>query len=105
MSHPRAECFVYELRPGCGPRYDDLHRNVWPEVQQSLRESGITDYAIYRRGELVITVITGHADGGPPPETGNQRRLDQWTALLAPLFAKTSDDAGEPMYADLVFRL
>jgi L-rhamnose mutarotase len=35
------ECFVYELAPGQGARYDELHRDVWPEVLQSLTTRSI----------------------------------------------------------------
>lgn len=105
MTNPRTECFIYHLRPGCGPRYDELHRDVWPEVQLSLREGGTGDYSIYRRNNLVITVLARSDQPAPPVDKEGQRRLDEWAALLNPLFARTTDVNGEPLYADLIFRL
>ena len=99
------ECFLYELRPGCGARYDELHEYVWPEVRQSLTNGGIADYTIYRRGELVITVLTRETKPAQVVEERTQRRLDAWTALLAPLFSRTQDERGAPLWAHSVFRL
>jgi L-rhamnose mutarotase len=100
------ECFIYQLIPGQGPLYDKYHANVWPEVLEALRASGITDYSIYRRGDLVISVWTRDtavAAREVPPEIG--KRVQEWDALMEPLFVTYADENGEPLFAERVFRL
>lgn len=100
------ECFIYQLLPGCGPAYDKYHQVVWPEVQEDLRLLGYVDYAIYRRGDLVISVTTRHITAAPRHRTpSEQRRLDEWAARLKPLFAATMDENGEPLFAERKFQL
>lgn len=37
--------------------YDDYHKNVWPEVLASLKDSGITHMEIYRTGNRLFMVL------------------------------------------------
>lgn len=100
------ECFIYHLAPGCGPAYDAYHRDVWPEVQDQLKASGIVDYSIYRRDELVISVTT-RDPSAPVPDLGGDvaEKVAQWGALMAPLFVAAADADGKPLFADRIFHL
>lgn len=100
------ECFVYQLAPGQGGRYDELHRDVWPEVLESLRESGVTDYSIYRRGDLVISVWTRDVAAPAPTLTPDIRqKVEEWNALTDVLLTAYEDENGQPLFAERVFRL
>ncbi|RTE55391.1 L-rhamnose mutarotase [Arenibacter aquaticus] len=46
----KRHCLALDLKddPELIKAYDDYHKEVWPEVLQSLKESGIQDMAIYR---------------------------------------------------------
>lgn len=37
--------------------YDTYHRDVWPEIQDSLSESGINTMEIYRTGNRLFMII------------------------------------------------
>lgn len=43
-------CMALDLKndPALIAEYEEYHKNVWPEILQSIRESGITDMQIYR---------------------------------------------------------
>lgn len=102
----RTECFVYQLVPGQGPQYDEYHSSVWSEVRDSLQASGITDYSIYRRDDLVISVWTRNVVAPDPvlsPET--RQKVQEWDALMNPLLVAFEDEHGQPLFADLVYRL
>jgi L-rhamnose mutarotase len=102
----RTECFIYQLVPGQGPVYDEYHANVWPEVLQSLNASGITDYSIYRRGDLLISVRTRDIAAPEPelsPET--RQRVQEWDVLMETLLVAYQDEQGQPLFATRVFRL
>lgn len=103
---PRTECFIYQLVPGQGWAYDEYHANVWPEVLRALRASGITDYSIYRRGDLVVSVWTRDPSAPPPdlpPEV--QQKVTEWRQLMAPLFVAAADVDGQPLQAKRIFSL
>ena len=99
--HPSRECFIYRLRQGCEAEYEELHSRVWPEVIQQLRASGYVEYTIYRRGDLVISITRRAADHDAEGEVSP--RVDEWQALMAPLFRETVDADGELLYARQIF--
>ena len=37
--------------------YDDYHKNVWPEVKESLKEAGILDMEIYRTHNRLFMIL------------------------------------------------
>lgn len=39
--------FKMYLKPGYELEYEKRHREIWPELQEELTKSGITDYSIY----------------------------------------------------------
>jgi len=45
---------VVALRPEHQQRYLELHRHVWPGVQQMIRAANITNYSIFLRDELLF---------------------------------------------------
>jgi L-rhamnose mutarotase len=38
---------VVRLRPECEEPYRSLHQKVWPDVQRTLRENGVSNYSIF----------------------------------------------------------
>lgn len=42
--------FHLGIRDGKQDQYRERHMNVWPEMTEELRKSGITSYSIYLRG-------------------------------------------------------
>jgi L-rhamnose mutarotase len=38
------------LKPGVEERYQEYHREVWPDVLTAIRRVGITKYVIFRDG-------------------------------------------------------
>ncbi len=44
--------FCLRLKPGAAEGYDKSHREVWPEMLALLKRAGISEYSIFRRGEL-----------------------------------------------------
>ncbi|MBZ5579425.1 MAG: L-rhamnose mutarotase [Acidobacteriia bacterium] len=49
--------FKLRIRPDAIEEYEREHTRVWPELLQKLKEVGISDYSIFRRGQdLVLTL-------------------------------------------------
>lgn len=49
--------FWLRLRPDAIEGYEKDHSNVWPELLAKLKEVGISDYSIFRRGQDLILVM------------------------------------------------
>jgi len=43
--------FRLRIKPGAVEEYDKAHARVWPELLAKLKEVGISDYSIFRRGQ------------------------------------------------------
>lgn len=46
--------FLLRLKPGTGEAYDRDHAAVWPEMLGLLKKSGISEYSIFRRDDLLF---------------------------------------------------
>ncbi|MCZ2395171.1 MAG: L-rhamnose mutarotase [Chitinophagales bacterium] len=80
-------CLVLDLKddPRLIAEYEEWHRNVWPEVMASIRDSGIKKMEIFRAGNRLCMVI----EAGEEFSFETKRRMDlenekvqQWEALM-----------------------
>jgi L-rhamnose mutarotase len=49
--------FLLRLREGTEAAYDEAHANVWPEMLALLKRSGISEYSIFRRDQLLFLTM------------------------------------------------
>ena len=87
-------CFTSQIDPAQIAEYTERHRNVWPEMQQALREAGWGNYSLFLRpdGLLVGYVESDDLDAAQlaMEATGVNAR---WQAEMAVLF---QDADGKP---------
>ena len=52
-------CFTLDLQedPALIAEYEEWHRQVWPEILQSIRESGIEQMEIYRYANRLFMIM------------------------------------------------
>lgn len=52
-------CLTLGLKedPVLQQEYEDLHRRVWPEIIESIRESGIVNMEIYKAGNRLFMMM------------------------------------------------
>jgi L-rhamnose mutarotase len=56
-SNVQRVAFQLRIRPGMTDAYDEAHRHVWPELLKELRESGVREYSIFRRGQQLFLTM------------------------------------------------
>ena len=82
--------FMLTLRPGMGAAYDESHKQVWPEMLDLLKRSGIREYSIFRREEILILVLSIAAKD-TFDEVWDRIAADpintRWQAAMTPYFA------------------
>lgn len=53
--------FRMNLNPGQADEYQRRHEDIWPELEQALRDAGITDYRIFLDPEsLALFAVMTH---------------------------------------------
>jgi L-rhamnose mutarotase len=97
--------FTLQLRDGAVEVCNQPHRDLWPEMRNMLKRAGISDYAIYRQGNLLSLTFKAadfentwsKFDDGPI----NMR----WQKATAPFFAPVEIRRGErfPMKEEIFF--
>lgn len=50
--------FQLRIRPEAIEEYDREHQRVWPELLAKLKDVGISDYRIFRRGQDLVLSLT-----------------------------------------------
>ena len=98
--------FLLRLREGTEAAYDEAHANVWPEMLALLKRSGISEYSIFRRDQLLF--LTMHVENFD--ETWARIEADpvntRWQQAMAPYFAPLDPlQPGErfPMMREIFF--
>ncbi len=79
--------FLLRLNPGTEMAYDAAHAKVWPEMLALLKRSGIAEYSIFRRDQLLCLVMQVEDF----EQTWKRIEADpintRWQAAMAPYFA------------------
>lgn len=80
-------CLALDLTddPALIAEYEAYHKAVWPEIQESIRRSGIPDMEVYRAGNRMFMIMEttdafsftakAAADAADP-------RVQEWEALM-----------------------
>jgi L-rhamnose mutarotase len=80
-------CFALDLKddPQLIAEYEFWHRNIWPEIRQSLTDAGITDMQIYRLGNRLFMIMETHSsfsfEKKDALDTANPK-VQEWEALM-----------------------
>jgi L-rhamnose mutarotase len=66
--------------------YDDYHKNVWPEIKDSLKEAGILDMEIYRTGNRLFMILKVSAEFSFEKKASLDEanpKVQEWEALMS----------------------
>jgi L-rhamnose mutarotase len=75
--------------------YERLHADVWPAVLERLRNSNMTNYSIYRHGELLFSYLeyTGDDLDADNAAIAADAATQEWWAVCEPLQRPLADRA------------
>ena len=83
----RRFCLALDLKndPTLIVEYRKYHENIWPEIAQSIRDSGIEDMQIYLRGTRMFMIMdvneTFSFEAKSRADSANPK-VQQWEALM-----------------------
>ena len=78
--------FKLQIKAGCEEVYEREHTRVWPELLAKLKEVGISDYSIFRRGQELILCLRVENFEKAWDELDKDPVNLRWQEFMAPLF-------------------
>jgi L-rhamnose mutarotase len=78
--------FRLRIKPDAIAGYEKDHAQVWPELLAKLKEVGISDYSIFRRGQDLILVMRVKDFDAAWDELANDPVNLRWQAEMAKYF-------------------
>jgi L-rhamnose mutarotase len=96
--------FVLRVKPDRIEDYVAAHRDVWPEMLDALRESGIRNYTIFRAGATVFGYFECDDAAAAASYLGSQEVCTRWQDSMAELLEERVPDSGAPALEE-IFRL
>ena len=84
--------FVLKVRQDRIDEYKGTHKNVWPEMQQALREAGWTNYTLFARYDGTLFGYLETEDFQESLAEMERRDVNaRWQAYMAPYFEGIGD--------------
>jgi L-rhamnose mutarotase len=84
--------FYLKLREGAEDAYDQAHGEVWPEMLDLLKRSGVSEYSIFRRDQLLVLCMRVDDFDATWDRIAADPINTRWQQAMAPYF-----DAMDPL--------
>lgn len=92
--------FKMHLKQGCKEEYRKRHTELWPEVAESLKKAGISNYSIFldESTHALFAVQTSSNDEGSQ-SLGHQEIIKRWWDYMADIMEVNPDNSpvSEPL--------
>lgn len=80
-------CFLLKVKKDRLEEYKEIHRKVWPEMLQALRETGWHNYSIFLRDDGLLVGYLETPDFQKALQGMKEREVNRrWQAMMAPFF-------------------
>jgi L-rhamnose mutarotase len=84
--HMPRSAFRLRIKPDSMAAYDEAHRHVWPELLATLKQVGISDYSVFRRGQDLFLVMRVEDFDAAWDELAKDPVNLRWQAEMSKLF-------------------
>jgi L-rhamnose mutarotase len=78
--------FQLRIKPDAIEQYEIEHKRVWPELLAKLKEVGISDYSIFRRGQDLTLVLRVEDFDKAWDELDRDPVNQRWQVFMSKLF-------------------
>jgi len=80
-------CLALDLKndPDLIAKYIEFHKNVWPEIQQSILDSGIISLEIYNVADRLFMIIEANSDFSfeeKAKRDAENPKVQEWETLM-----------------------
>lgn len=82
------------LKPGMEEEYKKRHREIWPELEQQLRQEGVYDYSIFldRDTHTLFGVQKNRTNTGSQ-QMGDNELVRKWWDYMADILTVNPDNS------------
>ncbi len=92
--------FKMHLTPGMADTYRQRHDDIWPELTELLRQSGITDYSIFLDEDThTLFAVLKRTDDNTMAALPKQAVMQRWWTHMADIMR--TEPNGEPQVTAL----
>ena len=96
--------FAMQLKPGNKAEYKRRHDEIWPELNELLRTSGISDYTIFlEEASLQLFAVQKLADNHTTDQLSQNPLVKKWCEYMSDIVLM--DSSGNPISTPLPRRL
>ncbi len=90
----KREAFKMYLKPGYEAEYERRHNEIWPEVKELLKETGVSDYSIFWDKETNLLFGVQKTEGNASSQDlGDNAIIQKWWAYMADIMETNSDNS------------
>lgn len=90
----KREAFKMYLKPGCEAEYERRHNEIWPEVKELLKETGVSDYSIFWDKETNLLFGVQKTEGNAfSQDLGDNPIIQKWWAYMADIMETNPDNS------------
>ena len=98
--------FKMKLKPGCKDEYHKRHDQIWPELSELIRSTGVYDYSIFLDDETNTLFAVQKVSGvGSSQDLGNNPVVKKWWAYMADIMETNPDNSPTMVALEEVFYL
>jgi L-rhamnose mutarotase len=87
----KRHAFKLRIKPDAIEAYEREHQRVWPDLLTRLKEVGISDYSIFRRGQDLFLVLRVDDFDRAWDQLDRDPVNQRWQALMSELFEPVAD--------------
>jgi L-rhamnose mutarotase len=81
-------CFTFDIRPGTEDEYKRRHDEIWPELVETIKGAGLSNYSLFRRGTTIIAYCEAEPDAATAfakiGESPHNARWSEWFTDIIP---------------------
>ena len=98
--------FVMKLKPGNEAEYEKRHDEIWPELSQTLKQAGVSDYSIFlERSSCKLFGVLKRTEDHGMDKLPLDPIVKKWWAFMADIMETHPDNQPLAEDLDLVFHL
>jgi len=98
--------FVMQLKPGHEAEYEKRHDEIWPELVQTLKQAGVSDYSIFlEKSSCKLFAVLKRCEDHSMDSLPLDPIVQKWWAFMADIMESDADNKPVDESLDLVFHM
>jgi L-rhamnose mutarotase len=98
--------FVMRLKPGNEAEYEKRHDEIWPELVQTLKRAGVSDYSIFlEKSSGKLFAVLKHSEEHEMDSLPSDPVVRKWWAYMADIMETNPDNSPLQEPLEKVFHL